>query len=190
MATPETKQVGSADSAEVLSYKQDYYGKPPENPLQCSGTPSLPGAGLPPLDEYQGTGWGLGDDANLCLCLSPSMQSEGDWSVHAMNPGPGKCPCPTVQTRDLGNRSHPEPKEFSLSKYFRKPPQRTIKTFYPLLRDTMGLWSSLQITFRKVLLASSLTMSPALINFLGTVGLQPTALLGTVDAVWKPDSQI
>lgn len=59
MATPETKQVGSADSTEVLSYKQDYYGKPPENPLQCSGTPSLTGAGFPPQMSIRGQdgGW-------------------------------------------------------------------------------------------------------------------------------------
>lgn len=158
----------------------------------CSaqGLPPCLRLGFPPR-WVSGDRIGLGDDANLGLFLSPSVQSECDWSVHAMNPGPGKRPCPTVQTWDLGDRSCPEPKELSLSKYFIIPPQRTIKTSYPFLRYTMGLRSSLQIMFIEVLLASSLTtMSQALINFLGTVVLQPTAMLGTVDTAWKPDSQI
>lgn len=112
---------------------------------------------------------GLGDDANLGLFLSPSMQSAGDRSVHATNPGPGKCPGPTVQTWDLGDRSCPGTKELSLSKYFIIPPWRSIKTSYPFLRCTTGLWSSLQIMFLKGLT----TMSRGLLNFRGTTGLHP-----------------
>lgn len=83
MVTPETRQMGSANSPELLSCKQDYYAKPPEPTAVLRDSHSAWGWVFP-LEEYQGIEWDLGDDADLDFFLSPSIQSEGDWSVHAM----------------------------------------------------------------------------------------------------------